>query len=161
MRNSYIVFINLKTDHASDLDHLLSITNSVINLFWPPDPSNPPPADGHLQGLVAKHSITNDVGAFCYTFSILLLVASEEAIWGLKEEVKDATSSMLRILEEDTELVANATRTTCQQLGLARYALNHVMITWPYRKAVTGDLIRKLDQLCHLAAEEIQGGTSV
>ena len=110
VRNSIYVFINLKTDHTSDLDNLLSIANSVINLFWPPDPSNPPPADRHLQGLVAKHGIKKDVGAFCYTFSILLQGASEEAVRERKEEARGVTSSMLRILEEDTELVANTTR---------------------------------------------------
>ena len=76
----HLCLFNLKTDHTSDLDTLLSIANSVINLFWPPDPSNPPPADKHLRGLVAKHGIKKDAGAFCYTFSILLKGASEEAM---------------------------------------------------------------------------------
>ena len=119
VRNSIYVFINLKTDHTSDLDNLLSIANSVINLFWPPDPSNPPPADKHLQGLVAKHGIKKDVGAFCWTFLVLLKVASEEAIGERKEEVRKITSSMLTNVEEDKELVANGTRITHNQLYFA------------------------------------------
>ena len=109
--------INLKTDHTSDLDNFLWISNSIINSFWPPDPSDPP-TDGHLQGLVENHGTKKDVGAFFYTFSILLRVATEEAIRERKEEVRDATSSMLRILEEDTELVANATRKWVQNVLL-------------------------------------------
>ena len=80
MRNSIYVFINLKTDHTSDLDNLLSIANSVMNLFWPPDPSNPPPADRYIQGLVAKYDIKKDFGAFCYAFCTRLVAASREAI---------------------------------------------------------------------------------
>ena len=113
------VFINLKTYHTSDLDNLLSIVNSVINLFWPPDPSNPPPTEKRLQGLVAKHGIKKDVCAFCYTFSILLDVSSKEAIRERKEEVRGVTSWMLKILEDDTELVANATRATVHSCGVA------------------------------------------
>ena len=143
--NSIYVFINLKTDHTSDLDNLLSIANSVINLFWPPDPSNPPPTEKRLQGLVAKHDIKKDVGAFCYTLSILLYVASFEAIRERKEEVREVTSSMLRILEEDTELVANTTRATSQQLYFARMILGYNCC----RGAVAEGLVPKLEQLHH------------
>ena len=143
VRNSIYVFINLKTDNTSDLDNLLSITNSVINLFWPPDPSNPPPADKHLQGLVAKHGIKKDGGSFCYTFSILLRGASQEAMRERKEEVRGVTSSMLRILEEDTELVANATRTTHKQLGWACAILN----SYISNEVVAEGLVRKLIKL--------------
>ena len=118
--------MNLKTDHTSDLDTLLLIANSVINLFWPPDPSNHPPANEHLQGLVAKHGIKKDVGAFFYTFSTLLKGASFEAIRERKEEVRGVTSSMLRILEEDTKLVANATRTTHTQIYWTWSTLNDI-----------------------------------
>ena len=141
--NSIYVFINLKTDHTSDLDNLLSIANSVINLFWPPDPSNPPPADKHLRGLVAKHGIKKDVGAFCYTFSILLDVASKEAIRERKEEVGGVMSSMLRILEGDTELVANATRATYQQFHWALNALHYYIS----KEAVAEGLVPKLQKL--------------
>ena len=143
VRNSIYVFINLKTDHTSDLDTLLSIANFVINLFWPPDPSNPPPADKHLQGFVAKHGIKKDVGAFCYTFSILLDVASSEAIRERQEEVRGVTLSMLRMLEEDTELVANATRTTHEQLGWACAILNNYISN----EVVAEGLVRKLIKL--------------
>ena len=160
MRNSIYVFINLKTDHTSDLDNVLSIANFVINLFWPPDPSNPPPADKHLQGLVAKHSIKKDVGAFCYTFSIMLKVASEEAIRERKEEVRGVTSSMLRILEEDTELVANATRITRQQLMFALVALKGIE-DYPCEEAMAEGLVPKLKQLDHLIWEKIYSATSV
>ena len=153
MRNSIYVFINLKTDHTSDLDNLLSIANSVINLFWPPDPSNPPPADKHLQGLVAKHGIKKDVGAFCYTFSILLYVASLEATRERKEEVRGVTSWMLKILEEDTELVANATPTTHGQLKYAYIALCRVM--YRCEEAVAEGLVSKLKKLHNLTGEKI------
>ena len=147
VRNSIYVFINLKTDHTSDLDNLLSIANSVINLFWSPDPSNPPPADKHLQGLVAKHGIKKDVGAFCYTFSILLNFASEEAIRERKEEVRGVTSSMLRILWEDTELVANATRTTYWQLNWAWMCLYFRARFHCTKEAVAEGLLPKLMEL--------------
>ena len=143
MQNSIYVFINLKTDHTSDLDNLLSIANSVINLFWPPDPSKPPPADEHLQGLVAKHGIKKDISAFYYTFSILLYVASEEATRERKEEVRGVTSWMLRILDEDTELVANATRTTYQQFHWALNALHYYIS----KDAVAEGLVPKLQKL--------------
>ena len=137
------VFINLKTDHTSDLDNLLSIANSLINLFWPTDPSIPPLADGHLQGLVENHGTKKDVGAFFYTFSILLFVASEEAIKERKEEVRDATSSMLRVLEEDTVLVPNATPTTYQQFHWALNALHYYIS----KEAVAEGLVPKLQNL--------------
>ena len=160
MRNSIYVFINLNTDHTSDLDNLLSIANSVINLFWPPDPSNPPPADKHLQGLVTKHGIKKDVGAFCYTLSILLWVASEEAIREREEEVRGVTSWMLKILEEETELIANATRITCRQLECAQ---NMLLLVEIYRcdEAVAEGLVRKLDELHNLITEKIYSATSV
>ena len=160
MRNSIYVFINLKTDHTSDLDNLLSIANSVINLFWPPDPSNHPPANEHLQGLVAKHDIKKDVGAFCYTFSILLDVASLKAIWERKEEVRGVTSSMLRILEEDTELVANGTSATSQQLYFARVVLEYIRDD-RCNEAVAEGLVRKLDKLDDLVKKKIRSATSV
>ena len=146
MRNSIYIFINPKTDHTPDLDNVLSIANSIINFFWPPDPSNPPPTDKHLQGLVAKHGIKKDVGAFCYTFSILLKVASSEAIREWKADVRGVTSSMLRILEEDTELVTNATVNTYEQ----------IYYSWVYlRNNISGEgvaegLVPKLDQLREL-----------
>ena len=143
--------MNLKTDHTSDLDNLLSIANSVINLLWPPDPSNPPPADKHLQGLVAKHGIKKDVGTFCYTFFILLRVASSEAMRERKEEVRGVTSWILRILEEDTELVANATRTTHHQLGLAWGTLKTYI---GEEAAVPEALVPKLEELCDLIKEK-------
>ena len=152
VRNSIYVFINLKTDHTSDLDNLLSITNSVINLFWPPDPSNPPPADKHLQDLVAKHGIKKDVGAFCYTFSILLWVASDEAIKERKEEVRRITSSMLRILEEDTVLVASST--TYQQIHYAELILDLVE-RHRCKEAVAEGLVPKLEQLIFLIRRKI------
>ena len=160
MRNSYIVFINLKTDHASDLDHLLSITNSVINLFWPPDPSNPSPANNHLQDLVEKHGIKKDVGAFCYSFSILLKGASEEAIRERKEQVRGVTSSMLRILKEDMELAANSTRTTYEQLYWTRLILSFIEES-RCKEAVAEGLVPKLKQLRDLISKKIKSATSV
>ena len=143
VQNSIYVFINLKTDHTSDLDNVLSIAKFVINLFWPPDPSNPPPADKHLQGPVAKHVIKKDVGAFFYAFSILLKVPSSQAIRERQEEVRGITSSMLRILEEDTELVANATRTTYPQFHWALNALHYYIS----KEAVAEGLVPKLQKL--------------
>ena len=101
-------FINLKIDHTPDLDNFLSIANSVMNLFWPPDPSNPPPADRYLQSLVAKYDIKKDFGAFCYAFCIRLVAASGGAIRERQEELIETTSSLLRILE-DPDIVATVT----------------------------------------------------
>ena len=154
VRNSIYVFINLKTDHTSDLDNLLSIANSVINLFWPPDPSNPPPADKHLQGLVAKHGIKKDVGAFCYTLSILLRVASSGAIRERKEEVRGVTSSMLRILEGDTELVANATTTTHTQIYWTWSTLNDIK-HYLCKEVVAEGLVPRLWELTDLVEGKI------
>ena len=160
MRNSIYVFINLKTDHTSDLDNLLSIANSLINLFWPTDPSIPPLADGHLQGLVKNHGTKKDVGAFLYTFSILLSVASLKAIRERKEEVRGVTSSMLRILEEDTELVANATWATSPQLYWTWQILNIIKMVYGL-EAVAEGLVRKLDKLDDLVKKKIRSATSV
>ena len=145
--NPIYVFINLKTDHTLDLDNLLLTANSLINLFWHPILSSPPPTDKHIQGLVAKHSLKKDIGAFCYTFSILLLVASRGAIRERKEEVRGVTSLMLRIMEEDTELVANAIETTYKQFRYARMQLNLVKSYW-YEEVVDEDLVSKLKELC-------------
>ena len=92
-----------------------------MDLFWPLDPPNPPPTDEHLQGLVKKHGIERDVGAFCYTFSILLELASDGNIVERKEELREISSRIVGILpsEGDTEFLANATRTTYKQLNCA------------------------------------------
>ena len=147
-------FINLKIDHTSDLDNLLSIANSVINLFWPPDPSNPSPANNHLQGLVAKHGIKKDVCAFCYTFSILLDISSKEAIRERKEEVRGVMSSMLRILEGDTELVANATTTTHTQIYWTWSTMNDIKHDL-CKEGVAEGLVPKLDKLRDLILRKI------
>ena len=149
------VFINLKTDHTSDLDNLLSIANSIINLFWPSDPSYPRPAGQHLQGLVEKHGIEEDFGALCYTFSILLKIASEEAIRERKEEVRGVTSSVMRILEEDKGLVVSAIKTTHQQLYCARAVLCFIK----YHKwidAVAEGLVLKLWKLSSITGCIVQ-----
>ena len=151
---------NLKTDHTSDIDTLLSIANSVINLFWTPNPSNPPPANEHLQGLVAKQGIKKDVGAFFYTFSTLLKGASFEAIRERKEEVRGVTSSMLRILEEDTELVAISTRTTYEQLFYA-WGVLYTIKKDRCDEAVAEGLVPKLEQLRDLIRRKVESATSV
>ena len=95
--------------------------------IWPLDILNPPSGDGYLQELVAKHGITKDVGAFCYTFSILLWLAPNEAIAERKEEVKEVSSRVLQILslEGDWEFIMHATRTTYMQLYWSWWILNY------------------------------------
>ena len=113
-----------------------------MDIFWPPDPSNPPPLDNRLQGLVARQAIEKDVGALCYTFAILLWIASDQNIRERKEDVREISSRILGILylETGAEFVANATRTTHKQLFWAWEAFN-----WSRLKgAVGGDLVLKL-----------------
>ena len=130
-------------DHAPDLDNLISVAKSLMDIFWPFASLNPLPAEEHLQGLVENHGTKKDVGAFLYTFSILLRVASEVAIKERKEEVRDATSSMLRVLEEHTILVPNATPTTYQQFHWALNALHYYIS----KEAVAEGLVTKLQKL--------------
>ena len=109
--------IDTIADHIPGLDNLISIAKSLMDLFWSVS-TNPLSADEHLQGLVEKHGIERDVCAFCYTFSNLLWLASDENIAKRKEELREISSRILRILpsEGDTEFVAKATRTTYRQL---------------------------------------------
>ena len=95
--------------------------------IWPLDILNPPSGDGYLQELVARHGITKDVSAFCYTFSILLWLAPNEAIAERKEEVKEVSSRVLQILslEGDWEFIMHATRTTYMQLYWSWWILNY------------------------------------
>ena len=88
-----------------------------MDLFWSVS-TNPLSADEHLQDLVEKHGIERDVCAFCYTFSILLRLASDENIAKRKEKLREISSRILGILpsEEDTEFVAKSTKTTYKQL---------------------------------------------
>ena len=104
-------------DHILGLDNLILIAKSIIDLFWFVS-TNPLPADEHLQGLVEKHGIERDVCAFCYTFAILLMLASNENIERRKGELREISSRILGILpsEGDTEFVAKSTRTTYKQL---------------------------------------------
>ena len=67
---------------------------------------------------------------------------------------------MLRILEEDTQLVANATRTTYEQLYYAQAPLA-LTANFLCKKAVAEGLVPKLKQLDHLIWEKIYNATSV
>ena len=140
-------------DHIPDIDNLISIAKSLMDLFWFAS-TNPVSADEHLQDLVEKHGIERDVCAFCYTFSILLKAASKEATREWKEEVRGVTSSMLRILKDDTELVANATMATHQQLYRAMSILNGVK-HYRCKVAVAEGLVRKLEKLRDLILRKI------
>ena len=88
-----------------------------MDLFWSVS-TNPLSADEHLRTLVEKHGIERDICTFCYTFFILLRLASEENIAEREEELRDISSKILGILpsEEDIEFVAKSTRTTYKQL---------------------------------------------
>ena len=88
-----------------------------MDLFWFVS-TNPLSAHEHLQDLVEKHGIERDVCAFCYTFSTLLILASDENIAKRKGELGEISSRILGILpsEGDTEFVAKSTRTTYKQL---------------------------------------------
>ena len=106
-------------DHAPDLDNLISVAKSLMDIFWPFASLNPLPAEEHLQGLVEKHGIKEDFGAFCYTFSVLLSLGSYEDTVERKEELGGVTSGILKIfsLGRHMEFVANPpTRTTYKQL---------------------------------------------
>ena len=88
-----------------------------MDLFWSVS-TNPLSADEHLQGLVEKYRIERDACAFCYTFSTLLILASDEDIAKRKEELREISSRILGILPSrgDMEFVANSTRATYKQL---------------------------------------------
>ena len=88
-----------------------------MDLFWFVS-TNPLSAHEHLQDLVEKHGIERDVCAFCYTFSTLLRLASDESIAKRKEELREISSRILGILssEGDSEFVAKSTRTTYREL---------------------------------------------
>ena len=134
--------IDIIADHIPDLDNLISIAKSLMDLFWPLDPSNPPPANERLQCLTEKHGIERDVGAFCYTFSILLSLASDGNIVERKEELREISSRIVGILpsEEDTAFIANTTRTTCKQLWYALLAAERSL----YVRLVEEALVSKL-----------------
>ena len=137
--------IDIIANHISDIDNVLSTTNSLMDIFWQPDPSNPHPLGNRLQGLVARHAIEKDVGALCYTFAILLWIASDQNIRERKEDVRGISSRILGILnlEAGEEFVANATRTTHKQLFWAWEAFN-----WSRLKGVAGgDFVLKLCEL--------------
>ena len=68
--------------------------------------------------------------------------------------MRGVTSSMLRILEEDTELVANATRTTYRQLDWAHRVLGFLK-RYKEDDVVTEGLVPKLEQLRDLTREKI------
>ena len=104
-------------DRIPDLDNLISIAKSLMDLFWSVS-TNPLSADEHPRTLVEKHGIERDICAFCYTFSILLRLASDENIAEREEELRDISLKILGILpsEDDTEFVAKSTRTTYKQL---------------------------------------------
>ena len=80
----------------------------------------------------------------------MLSVASSEAMRERKEEVRGVTSWILRILEEDTELVANATRTTHQQLYCAFVVLRYDISNG----AVAEGLVPKLRELHYLTRDK-------
>ena len=81
-------------------------------------------------------------------------VAFQNGSWEREEEVRGVTSSMLRILEDDTELVANATRATSQQLYFAREALGYIRDDW-CGEAVAEGLVPKLDELHDLISKKV------
>ena len=187
--------INVISDHFSDLDNFIAISNSLMDLFWaydasntdpdswnilrdtsnsfpdtadrfdfntsshPPDSSNvtpgssnPPPNSSNyrpinenLQGLVVKHNIEKDVSAFCYTFAVLLRLASDEDIAERKEKVREISSRILKILpsEGDTEFVAQSNRTTSEQL----YCTFWLFDTNQYGGIVDRALVPRLNKL--------------
>ena len=116
-------------DPILDLDNLISATKSLIDFFWPPDSSNPPPADMYLQRFVGMNHIEKDIVAVCYTFYTLLWLSTRTSIAERKVAMREITSRILGIFPpEHAEFIAGATRMTykqlywtCYQLGSPRY----------------------------------------
>ena len=105
-----------------DLDNLISISESLMNLFWPTDPSSPFPSDEHIQNLVEEHGIREDISAFSYTFSVLLWLASDDIVAERQEAVRRITSRILELVMENMIFGAISTRTTFKQLYWASHA---------------------------------------
>ena len=121
---------------------------SVKNLFWRPKSpthchTNEGPSDIEIQ-----YAIEKDIGALCYTFAMLLYLASTNAIVKRKEEVRKFTSEILRILEEEEEELAlnMRQRTVYNQIQWAAESFDTI------RSGICGDtvdggLVRKLEEL--------------
>ena len=106
-------------DHVPDLNSVISIANSLIDVLWPYVHTGPLTTDNLPYGLVEKYDIKRDVGAFCYTFSVLLWLGSYGNIVKRKEDLKAIGLRISRILpsEECMESAAESmTRTAYMQL---------------------------------------------
>ena len=120
-----------------------------MDLFWPSDSLNHPLSDDYLRNLVTKHGFNRDPCAFCYTVSILLLLASDEDIAERKEEIKEIGSRLLRILEGDAGLIEKSTMITYNRLRTN--AFNHPRL----RGVVDGCLVTKLAELCNSVQQRL------
>ncbi|KAK7677499.1 hypothetical protein QCA50_019505 [Cerrena zonata] len=135
------------------VDSLVSITRLVGEHFWPRS-SGPPSTNNHLQNLIEEHDIKKDLAAFCYTFSVLLLLTSPEAIKDREEEVRKLTSDILDILNRNTDLLQNPIWTTYLQLDYAWDALQRIQKEY-HREAVESNLAVKLRELKHAVYQHL------
>ncbi|KAK7677500.1 hypothetical protein QCA50_019506 [Cerrena zonata] len=133
------------------IDELISITRLVGEHleFWPRS-SGPTSINKNLQNLITRHQIEKDLGAFVSTFSVLLLLASPEAIKNREREVRKLTSDVLDVLKKDTELFLNATWLTYWQLNSAVLAFGNIRDNY-HRGAVDEGLLTKLQELRNTA----------
>lgn len=113
--------------------------------FWPRS-AGPPSTNNYLQNLIEEHDIKKDPTAFCYTFSVLLLFASPEAIKNREGEVRKLTSEILDILNRETDLPQTAPWITSRQLRLAMEAFERIQYEY-HREAVDNKLIAKFREL--------------
>lgn len=122
--------IDFTTDHIPDLNNLISLAKSLMCYFWPDyhyleRPGSPIKED--LRDLMKNHyyHIKGDIGAFCYVFSILLQLASDQNIVRQKKEMEYITSRMLEILnwKENREISVESTGVTYKQRYWASQAL--------------------------------------
>lgn len=145
------------SDTSIDIvDNLISITRLVGEHFWPHS-SSPTSANNHMhtiQNLIEEQNITKDLAAFCYIFSILLLLTSPEAIWNREEEVRKLTSDIVDILNRDTDLLQNSTPITFWQLDWAEDTLQAMQDQY-HGGAVDSNLVTKLRELRNSVSRQV------
>ncbi|KAK7677502.1 hypothetical protein QCA50_019508 [Cerrena zonata] len=143
-----------RADDVQYIDNLIATTRLLKDELWPHRLSITP--SKHIQELIKTHNLDEDIFALCYTFSMMLLLASPEAIEQRKGDVKVLTSDILAILEQDLPLLHSVTRITDDQLDSSMAALTAIQEQY-CSEAVNGDLISKLATLKPLVWEMILG----
>ena len=106
-----------------DITNLLTLTESVKDQLWPHLSGDTLVCDSDVRVYYGNRGIKRDACAFCYTFCMLLFIASAEAIEKQKKKVRKLTSEILEMIEGDKGLVPNATKISLSQLHCSLNAL--------------------------------------